>query len=243
MNAWNRPAALVSGAWNTPATCASSASREGSSASASISAGVMIRAPSRPPFSTSAGLLRPKSRSALAAPAASPRTKAIATGPSNIDATPSRPESATALRAKVFLNTLYSVPATRSEARNAASSGTVSPRYSVRTAASASASFVRISSTTATFSGLAMLGLPIGRQRKTGRRRYAKRPVEQGASSGGPTSGRVHYLERDRRSAADSVVRKHPSARVHPETVRVRRGRPSGRCAHPGPCSTTPRRP
>ena len=45
----------------------------------------MIRAPSRPPFSTSAGLLRPKSRSALAALAASPRTKAIATGPSNID--------------------------------------------------------------------------------------------------------------------------------------------------------------
>ena len=44
----------------------------------------------------------------------------------------------------------------RSDARSSASSWTVSPRYSVSTAASDSSSLVRISSTTATFSGLAI---------------------------------------------------------------------------------------
>src|SRR3954453_20780221 len=65
-----------------------------------------------------------------------------------------------ARRASVFLNTLYSVPEPRSDPRRSANAWTLSPRYSVRTVASASASLARISSTTATFSGLA-IGLPL----------------------------------------------------------------------------------
>ena len=155
-SAWNRPAAFTSGAWNAPAIWASSTSRDGSSASASISVGASTLPLSTPPLRINAGLFLPKSRSALAAPAGSPRTKAIATGPSSNDTTSTSSGESIARRASVFLNTLYSVPLGRSDARSSASSCTFNPRYSVSTVASDSATLARISSTTATFSGRAM---------------------------------------------------------------------------------------
>src|SRR4051812_26465158 len=156
------------------------------SASASMSDGLSTRGPSRPPFTTSAGLVRPKSRKALAAATASPRTNAIAVGPCRSSASSVSPAASAARRASVFLKTLYSVAAGRSAPRRVASSVTLRPRYSVRIAASASPSLVRISSTTATFSGLAMCAPETGSGRPTvrpGPRAPRGRPHPRGGSA------------------------------------------------------------
>ena len=105
----------------------------------------------------SAALVRPKSRSAFAADdrvAGHERDRGRSLEQRQ-QVRRARPPPA-ARRARVFLKILYSVSAGRSAPRSSASAVTVRPRYSVSTAASASPSFVRISSTTATFSGLAM---------------------------------------------------------------------------------------
>ena len=101
----------------------------------------------------------------------------------------------------MFLNTLYWVPLGRSDARSSASSWTVRPRYSVSTAASESSSLVRISSTTATFSGLAIL-LPLAETDRDVTADTRDVPSKsESASSGGRLlprwSGGVgaHYLE------------------------------------------------
>ena len=78
---------------------------------------------------------------------------AIAVGPSSRSSI-SIPRSRAAKRTNVFLYTLSSPPDSRRDSRSAAIWGTLSPRYSVSTAASALESFSRTSSTTATFSGL-----------------------------------------------------------------------------------------
>ena len=109
VNAWNRPAALTSGAWNPPASRARSTSRGATSASASMSAWLSTRSPSRPPLTMRFGLLLAKSRSAFAAMTASPETKAIATGPSSSGTISARPVSCARGAASVFLKTLYSV--------------------------------------------------------------------------------------------------------------------------------------
>ena len=73
VNAWNRPAALVSGPWKPPASLASRTSRGGTSARASMSALDSTRIPSRPPFRTRFSFALAKSRNAFAAVTASPR--------------------------------------------------------------------------------------------------------------------------------------------------------------------------
>ena len=99
------------------------------------------------------------------------------------------PGASTPRRASVFLNTLYSVPDGRSAPRSSASSWTVRPRYSVSTVASASASLVRISSTTATFSGLAMCRL--SRNERNGTPQTADVPSSPGGPASMPAGARL----------------------------------------------------
>ena len=142
-----------------PASWASNTSRVAIFASASTSSTLSRRPSRRPPLITRASLDLANSLNALASDTASPAepsgrsaTKAIAVGPTSRSSR-SRPRSLTAKRTSVFLYTLYSPPASRRAARNAAMAGTSRPLYSVNRAASTLESRSRTSSTTATFSG------------------------------------------------------------------------------------------
>ena len=81
------------------------------------------------PFTVSAsGCSAAKPFSAFAATAASPATQAMAVGPSRYASRASRPVSAAARRARLFLTTVNSVPASRRRPRSSAICFTVSPR-------------------------------------------------------------------------------------------------------------------
>ena len=141
-----------------PANWASRTSRGAISARLEISSTVSRCWSSRPPLITSESLALAKSLRALARATGSPAepsgcspVKAMAVGP--VSRSPrSKPSSSMAKRARVFLYTLYSPPASRRDLRSAANAGTSSPRYSVSTTALLAENFSWTSSTTATFS-------------------------------------------------------------------------------------------
>ena len=143
---------MTSGACRAPANRASSSSRDGRSARAVMSAAVSTLVPRAPPLSTSSGLVRAVSRSALAAATESSPTNVSAVGPTSSSFSPSSPALSAANRARVFLYTLCSAPLSRSAPRSVARAPTFIPRYSVTKTALASLSFDAISSTMATFS-------------------------------------------------------------------------------------------
>ena len=157
-SAWRSAANCCMGAAMAPANWASRTSRGAISARLEISSTVSRCWSSRPPFITSESLALAKSLRALAKATGSPAepsgcspVKAMAVGP--VSRSPrSRPSSSIAKRARVFLYTLYSPPASRRDRRSAANAGTSSPRYSVSTTALLVENFSWTSSTTATFS-------------------------------------------------------------------------------------------
>ena len=141
-SAWSSAANCCMGAAMAPANWANRTPRGAISARLEISSAVSRCWSSRPPLITSESLDLAKSLRALARETGSPAepsgcspVKAMAVGP--VSRSPrSRPNSSMAKRARVFLYTLYSPPASRRDARSAAKAGTSSPRYSVSTTAS-----------------------------------------------------------------------------------------------------------
>ena len=107
-----------------------STSRLGSWAIASMSAGVSGAPFIQPPLNSSSvsPVARRKSRSALAAAAASPRTNVIAVGPSSSSLRPSAPAWSAARSDSVFLTTRNVASAARSVVRSSAACGTEMPR-------------------------------------------------------------------------------------------------------------------
>src|SRR3954451_11258960 len=132
--AWNRPAALVRLPFSAPASLASRTSRGSTSARRVISRASTVRPSTTPPLTTSSGWARAKSRIALAALTGSPSMKAIAVGPLSSGVRSPKPTSSAARFVRVFLTTAYLLPSPR-ERRSWVSWATVSPRYSVSTAA------------------------------------------------------------------------------------------------------------
>src|SRR5664280_657358 len=120
-----------------PASFASRTSLDSRSASRRISSAVTGRPSSTPPLINNRGWVRAKSRTPLAATTGSPSTKAIAVGPSSNDSSSANPACCAAILVRVFLTTAYRVSAP-SARRNSVSCETVSPRYSVNTAAALS---------------------------------------------------------------------------------------------------------
>src|SRR3712207_1162987 len=103
--AWNRPAALLRLPIIAPASLASRTSRDSTSARAVTSAAPTVRPSTTPPLTTSSGLVRAKSRMALAALTGSPSMKAIAVGPLSSGARSAWPTCSAARFVRVFLTT------------------------------------------------------------------------------------------------------------------------------------------
>src|SRR5690606_2536359 len=107
-----------------------------------------------------AGFALAKSRRPLAAATGSPVTNAMAEGPTSCSSRPSTPASLAATWVSVFFTTAK-VALPRSAVRSSLSCATVSPRYSVSTAAFDSRKRSAILATAAALSGLAMAILPV----------------------------------------------------------------------------------
>src|SRR5690349_1871711 len=116
---------------------------------------------------TSAGWSLAKFRIDLAVSTGSPVMKAIAEGPANWPSKASTPASLAAMSVRVFFTTAY-VACSLIERRSLVSWATVSPRYSVSTAAWDSRNFSVSSATAAALSGLAMGLLPRVKRRRLG---------------------------------------------------------------------------
>src|SRR5207344_1615603 len=196
-------AAFAIDAFTAPANIASSTSRDSSSASLSISAGLIDLPSITPPLITRAGLALAKSRSPLAASTTSPLTKAIAEGPLTSPSTcAAMPASAAASLVRVFFTT-RNVACSPSEWRSSASWATVRPRYSASTAPLELWNRSVSSATAATFSALAMgllswAGRPLpgqGHQPRpaSARASKTKRPGawHQGVGAATPREGRA----------------------------------------------------
>ena len=82
----------------------------------------------QPPLNSSSWVARRKSRSALAAAAASPRTNVIAVGPWSSSFRPSAPACSAARSVRVFLTIRKLASASRSLVRSSAACGTEMPR-------------------------------------------------------------------------------------------------------------------
>src|SRR5664280_2287886 len=174
----NRLTACDSEPCRAPASFASRTALDSRSASRRISSAVTGRPSSTPPLINNRGWVRAKSRTPLAATTGSPSTKAIAVGPSSNDSSSANPACCAAILVRVFLTTAYRVSAP-SARRNSVSCETVSPRYSVNTAAVAP---VNASVSSATAAALSDLGMdlflrvrPVGAIRKAPQRKTPRR--------------------------------------------------------------------
>src|SRR3954452_22594358 len=140
---------------------------------------------------------------ALAASTGSPSMKAIAVGPLSSGARSEKPTESAARFVRVFLTTAYVLPAPR-ERRSSVSCATVSPRYSVSTAALEFWNRWLISSITAAFACVGMgllssIGRPsAGTRLRAIRARRRGTPRAQGAGG----EGRDARLRRSNRPPA-----------------------------------------
>src|SRR5690606_2017145 len=212
--AWNRAAAPDSDAFMAPASLLSRTSRDSRSASLVSSSGESARPSRYPPLTTRGGMSLAKSRRLLAASTGSPLTSARALGHCSKSSNASTPASLSAILVRVFLTTRYDAfsPSAR---RSSASCATVSPRYSVSTAASDSRNASVSSATAAALSDLSMGLLPVGRLAvdPTGGTRTTKKPRTQAYEARRARTYRAGMLLRHLRG---------PSREREPSTTRGR---------------------
>src|SRR3954452_10015022 len=142
---------------------------------------------------------------ALAASTGSPSMKAIAVGPLSSGARSEKPTESAARFVRVFLTTAYVLPAPR-ERRSSVSCATVSPRYSVSTAALEFWNRSVISSITAAFAcvGMGLLSSvgrpPAGARLRQAHEGRSKSPETRNAPAQGARG------ERQARAPADRTV-------------------------------------